>query len=844
MFSLDVGRGAAPSFRSSLIGGLALLLAWSAQVRAEPINRAPVFRIDAIEALQPPQIDVFLTHIEQAAGVVEFNAAKPHLLFVNSEHRYEPLSARRFDQTDKSIEVLLLVQVSSAMEPFMSQLQNGTRDFVDLLPKQAKVGMLTYAKSVLRTYAASGPQEIKANLAQLRATDSAEPNLPAALQASLDRLANSQSFRRVLVVVSDGLTVAGNDGTFLELGERAVKGGIELDTVGVSLPGLNAGFKNLKRLHVQGQGVYLPTEGPDKIQPALKELAEGISGQLVVRYSVPKHFNGKLGIFQIDGGGIKRSTPMRFQLPLYDPTPWPLYIGIAIGAALLLIIVGVVLLKKKGAKKPKATAPSPLQGGMVIKGNDDDGPPTQLGVSRPNDTRPPQPAVIAGVGNVPPDRNDTPQMGAGSYGSKDTQELPPELVSQLGATGAADPLASFREEKAPEPESKGNRWNAAKGPAAPAPKKAPAQGLEKIALPSPTAFIDSHAVPQEGAKEPPQKEVPTANVRPGQPSSEPREAPSEGGLDLPSPTGYFDASELQATIDAGRPPGEMPDNFESFEATESLDEETDSLNEETDSLNEENEPTLLGGGGQPLLTAADIAKAKAEAEAKAQAEKAPEEALRGAVGRPALGGFVVASTQILEINDLTKTQAVGWVVPLSTGTFNTYPLKDGLTIGPTKSADVVISSLGDQGRVRLSGGRWFLDHDQRSVALRDGERFWMGGQEFLFKAAERLGVVEERAEPFLHVIGGPDNGRRINLKEGDRAVVGSHGSCDGLLRGSGVGPRHIVVSVAGGACRLIDLGSKHGLVHGGRRVFTVNLRPGDRVKVGEVELEFRIPRAA
>ena len=839
---LSASRG---GIRAALLLGL---LGAGQQARAESFSLSHVLRIDAIEVLQPPQIAVYLTHLDRNGGVVPFDKQKPHLLFVNSEHRYEPISAQRFDQSDKSLEVLLVIQASSAMEPFMGPLRDSTRDFVDLLPKRSQIGVLTYAKTVLTTQAAAPPDQIKDTLKMLAATDSAEPNLPDALQAGLDRLAKSQAFRRVLVVVSDGLTASGSDATFLEIGDRAFEGGVELNTIGVALPGLTAGFKNLKKLHVQGRGSYRPTEGPSNIAPAFKALANEISGQHVLRYAVPKHFNGKVGVFQIDGGGIKRSSPKRFELPVHNPTNYALYIGLGVGVLVLLIVIGVVIKLKGGKKEPKPAAkpdlfnkpgvvikPENTTAGMVVKPEDEKPQPKVETVPQATKPTPPQPATPQPAPQPGATWNTRPKAPEPPSEPKPAPAKPEPTKPQPANPILPSPTAFFDQGKKaevqsgianapperPQPEKPaGGRWNAKPReeppkPAKPAPVQAQRVAEGGLGLPSPTAFFDAQSTKDkepEPPRRPPQAAQPTAEM--------PRHRPqSSDDVELPSPTGFFDAAMLR-----GEPKADEDDDDEMIQTM---------IGAGSPAIPPAStDATLLPTAGMPAMSAQMVAAAKAAPPPAHESPKAP------------LANFVVASTQILEINELTQSQGLGWIVPLSSGSYDTVPLKDAMTIGPSASADVVVKGLGDQGRVKRSGNRWFLEHDQRTVGLHDGERFWLGGKEFLFKSAERLTVEEMQASPFLHVMGGPDNGRRISLREGERAVVGSHGSCDGLLRGAGVGARHMIALVEGEACRLIDLGAEYGLVHEGRRVFQVKLKPGERVKVGGIELEFRVPQAA
>lgn len=70
-------------------------------------------------------------------------------------------------------------------------------------------------------------------------------------------------------------------------------------------------------------------------------------------------------------------------------------------------------------------------------------------------------------------------------------------------------------------------------------------------------------------------------------------------------------------------------------------------------------------------------------------------------------------------------------------------------------------------------------------------------------------------------------------------VVGRAASCDLVINDTSVSRRHAQLAVSNGTCVLTDLGSRNGTYVNGEQIETVELRDGDRLILGEVQLKLR-----
>jgi hypothetical protein len=78
---------------------------------------------------------------------------------------------------------------------------------------------------------------------------------------------------------------------------------------------------------------------------------------------------------------------------------------------------------------------------------------------------------------------------------------------------------------------------------------------------------------------------------------------------------------------------------------------------------------------------------------------------------------------------------------------------------------------------------------------------------------------------------------RVDLGPAPAAIViGRHPSCAVRVANTSVSRRHAAVARRGGLCRVRDLGSSNGTTLNGRPVEVAELRRGDRLTLGEVQV--------
>jgi hypothetical protein len=146
--------------------------------------------------------------------------------------------------------------------------------------------------------------------------------------------------------------------------------------------------------------------------------------------------------------------------------------------------------------------------------------------------------------------------------------------------------------------------------------------------------------------------------------------------------------------------------------------------------------------------------------------------------------------------------------------------------------------VGIRGRILAGGERWLL---RPGEAARVGEARIVAGSDDPGTAAQARALLlaalqgeEPDFGPGFAVLGGPDAGRRLPLRDG---LLGRGEAATLRLGDPSVSRSHARVRLDGPRVFLEDLGSKNGLWSSGRRLSSLReIHPGDEVRAGRTVL--------
>jgi hypothetical protein len=103
--------------------------------------------------------------------------------------------------------------------------------------------------------------------------------------------------------------------------------------------------------------------------------------------------------------------------------------------------------------------------------------------------------------------------------------------------------------------------------------------------------------------------------------------------------------------------------------------------------------------------------------------------------------------------------------------------------------------------------------------------------------AQQGGASAARLVGWIIPLDGPQGGQLLELRA--RAIVGTAGDCDVVVKDQSVSGRHAEFSAQGGAFRVSDLGSTNGTFVNDKRVQSSELVDGDTLRLGRTSFKFK-----
>jgi len=180
------------------------------------------------------------------------------------------------------------------------------------------------------------------------------------------------------------------------------------------------------------------------------------------------------------------------------------------------------------------------------------------------------------------------------------------------------------------------------------------------------------------------------------------------------------------------------------------------------------------------------------------------------------------------------------VIVLPTG--STAEALPSVVVSGAQAPGVLVEGSGERvwirGRVLARGERWLL---RPGEAAQVGEARVLAGSDDPGTAAQARALLlaalrgeEPDCGPGFAVLGGPDAGRRLPLRDG---VLGRGEAATLWLGDPSLSRSHARVRLDGPRVFLEDLGSKNGLWISGRRLSSLReIHPGDEVRAGRTVL--------
>lgn len=211
------------------LSALALVLSSAGAARA-----AEKLRLERMDLKGSPTIKLYLTYVDGEGRAVTGRAKEDFKIVIDSAEQGAASMLQTFDESKEPINVVVVAQVGSAMQPVIDSEKSAIGALADSLPAKSKMALLAYAGDTKRLAEMGSPVDAESQ-AKTMAIDAESPEMHMmnAVRTALDLLAAQPKGERKLVVIfSDGIDADMEPRTFTSIGKRAQEAGVVIDTIG------------------------------------------------------------------------------------------------------------------------------------------------------------------------------------------------------------------------------------------------------------------------------------------------------------------------------------------------------------------------------------------------------------------------------------------------------------------------------------------------------------------------------------------------------------------------------------------------------------------------------------
>jgi hypothetical protein len=309
----------------------------------------------------------------ELAGTLNAEPAKSFRLELDGKDQpAPPTSHATLSAKGIPVQLALVVQASEPYAAALPQVRNGARALLRALPPGSVVTLIAYDSQVRPLASGVTAAQALEAVAELKA-GSVERELPAlvaALEMGIRRLSLKPTpARRVMVVVSDGLNISMRRQLFRALGTGAQQAGIPIFPVGFSPADERGPLLNLGELAKRSVGMFRWAKTADELEGQLKNVAVGITEQLLLTFPVddgcakPHTIRVVLGGARSTGARVEAKEPItgwpaaRLKLRKELGPSWAT-VAAVLGGALLLLIIGVPAAIFMAVRRARGSVPA------------------------------------------------------------------------------------------------------------------------------------------------------------------------------------------------------------------------------------------------------------------------------------------------------------------------------------------------------------------------------------------------------------------------------------------------------------------------------------------------------
>jgi hypothetical protein len=323
-----------------------------ASLVAVQAHAADKLRLERTDLAKMPKMRMYLSLIDRDGRPITGKQKEEFRLSLDSAEQGAALAVQSFDETKEPVNLVILVELSSAVSSFLDDLKRSVGQLADSLPPKSKVALLGYAAGPIRvTESLTSPADVESASKTMQVdADSTEPHLLDAVSTAIDLLsAVPKNERKLIVVFSDGINIDMDARIFTAKGKRAAEAGIPIDTIGYNEFEATK-LRNLGILAKQSQGSERICKTASDISTQFGNITDEIKKQYVATFETILKDQVKTHDIQVLVGTdnptysniITTKLPPWVQKHTDDGTGWPWWVWVLIVLGVGGIIGGVV----------------------------------------------------------------------------------------------------------------------------------------------------------------------------------------------------------------------------------------------------------------------------------------------------------------------------------------------------------------------------------------------------------------------------------------------------------------------------------------------------------------------
>jgi LPXTG-motif cell wall-anchored protein len=197
-----------------------------------------------------------------------------------------PLASTIFRESTVPLEIGIAVQANLAYRIDMAAIVAGLGSFLGALPPRAIVSVVKFGDGVHRLATRRSPKEAAEAVAGLSASDLASAPAVDAFRTTLLDLGEQPDARKMLIIVSDGLSTGSDRDAFRALGDLARAKGVAIHPIAYSATDERAPLLALGEIAKRSNGTFRWATKIDAVGGQLERLAAEIDGQMLLDFAV------------------------------------------------------------------------------------------------------------------------------------------------------------------------------------------------------------------------------------------------------------------------------------------------------------------------------------------------------------------------------------------------------------------------------------------------------------------------------------------------------------------------------------------------------------------------------